>query len=103
MAEAESPTRDGHDACLQDRALVSVATNTAIAPVLAAPFHRSRRSPDERRERHRPPRVVDRRSSRRDRAAHRRHERLPSLSRSIEQCDPGADPPRGSWRCCARA
>ena len=38
MAEAESPTTDGHDACLQDRALVSVATNIAIAPFWLLPF-----------------------------------------------------------------
>ena len=37
MAKAESPTRDGHDACLQDRALVSVAANTAIAPSGCSP------------------------------------------------------------------
>ncbi|MEP7202906.1 MAG: EAL domain-containing protein [Ilumatobacteraceae bacterium] len=38
MAEAESPTNDGHDACLQERALVSVVANTCIAPFWLIPF-----------------------------------------------------------------
>ncbi len=38
MAEAESPTRDDHDACLQERALVPVVANVAIAPFWLLPF-----------------------------------------------------------------
>src|SRR4026207_1737524 len=38
VAEAESPTRDDHDACLKERALTPVATNTAIAPFWLLPF-----------------------------------------------------------------
>ncbi len=38
MAEAESPTRDDHGACLQERALVPVVTNIAIAPFWLLPF-----------------------------------------------------------------
>ena len=38
MTEAEAPTRDDHDACLQERALVPVVTNTAIAPFWLLPF-----------------------------------------------------------------
>jgi diguanylate cyclase (GGDEF)-like protein len=38
VAEAESPTRDDHDACLRERALAPVATNIAIAPFWLLPF-----------------------------------------------------------------
>ncbi len=38
MAEAESPTRDEQQACLRERALVSVAANTAIGPFWLIPF-----------------------------------------------------------------
>jgi len=38
VAQAESPTRDDHDACLQERALVSVVANAGIAPFWLIPF-----------------------------------------------------------------
>jgi diguanylate cyclase (GGDEF)-like protein len=38
VTEAESPTMDDHDACLQERALVPVVTNIAIAPFWLLPF-----------------------------------------------------------------
>jgi diguanylate cyclase (GGDEF)-like protein len=38
VAEAEAPTREDHGSCLQERALVPVVTNIAIAPFWLLPF-----------------------------------------------------------------